>query len=83
MPVSELLSVVRWRRPEQIPRSVVAVVCAALVVACFLAFAEKETRNGKGVVLDVVHKLLVRVYSPVPLNVILGVCRGCPSRARP
>ena len=49
-------------------------MCAALVVAC--------TRTGKGVVLDVVHKLLVRVHCPMPLNVILGVFRGCTFRAR-
>ena len=57
-------------------------MCAALVVACFLASADKDTRTGKGVVLDVVHKLLVRVYCPMPPNVILGVFRGCTFKAR-
>ena len=54
----------------------------AMVVACFLASAEKETRTGKGVVLDIVHKLLVRVYCPMPPKVILDVVRGCTFRER-
>ena len=58
------------------------VVCAALVLTCFLASADEETRTGKGVLLDVVHKLLVRVYCPMTVNVILRVFRGCTFRAR-